>query len=63
MALRRRGWPHAARCRNPTSELNNGVYVDAGPVTYQLQISRELNQYAVEDRQYLTRAARPAALR
>jgi hypothetical protein len=37
----------------PGSELNNGVYVDAGPITYQLQISRELNQYAVEDRQYL----------
>jgi hypothetical protein len=37
----------------PPSDLNNGVYVDAGPITYQLQISRELNQYAVEDRQYL----------
>ncbi len=39
---------------NPTSELNNGVYVDSGPVTYQLQISRELNQYSVEDRQYVS---------
>jgi hypothetical protein len=29
------------------------VYVDAGPITYQLQVSRQLNQYAVEDRQYL----------
>ena len=37
----------------PTGE-NNGVYVNAGPVTYQLQISRELNQYATEDRQYIT---------
>jgi hypothetical protein len=37
----------------PASDLNNGVYVDAGPITYQLQISRELNQYAVEDSQYL----------
>jgi hypothetical protein len=37
----------------PTSLLNNGVYVTAGPITYQLQISRELNQYAIEDRQYL----------
>jgi hypothetical protein len=37
----------------PPSDLNNGVYVDAGPITYQLQISRELNQYAVEDSQYL----------
>jgi hypothetical protein len=37
----------------PTSALNNGVYVDAGPITYQLQISRELNPFAVEDKQYL----------
>lgn len=37
----------------PASDLNNGVYVDAGPITYQLQISRELNQYAIEDSQYL----------
>lgn len=37
----------------PSSDLNNGVYVDAGPITYQLQVSRELNQYGVEDRQYL----------
>ena len=33
---------------------NNGGYVDAGPVTYQLQISRELNQYSTEDSQYVT---------
>lgn len=37
----------------PPSTLNNGVYVDAGPITYQLQVSRELNPYATEDRQYL----------
>ncbi|MBV8430496.1 MAG: hypothetical protein JO244_05005 [Solirubrobacterales bacterium] len=37
----------------PTSE-NNGVYVTAGPVTYQLQVSRLLNQYSTEDRQYIT---------
>jgi len=36
----------------PTLE-NNGVYVTAGTVTYQLQISRQLNQYATEDRQYV----------
>ena len=29
------------------------MYIDAGPITYQLQVSRQLNQYAVEDRQYL----------
>ncbi len=32
---------------------NDGDYVDAGPVTYQLQISRELNQYSTEDSQYV----------
>jgi hypothetical protein len=32
---------------------NDGFYVDAGPITYQLQISRQLNQYNTEDRQYL----------
>jgi hypothetical protein len=38
---------------DPPSTLNNGVYVDAGPITYQLQVSRELNPYQTEDRQYL----------
>jgi hypothetical protein len=37
----------------PTSLLNNGVYVHAGPITYQLQVSRELNPFTTEDRQYL----------
>lgn len=37
----------------PFTGENNGVYVNAGPITYQLQISRELNQYATEDSQYL----------
>jgi hypothetical protein len=32
---------------------NNAAYVDAGPITYQLQISRELNGYSTEDSQYL----------
>jgi hypothetical protein len=32
---------------------NNGGYVDAGPVTYQLQISRVLNPYGTEDSQYI----------
>jgi hypothetical protein len=32
---------------------NNGYYVKAGGLFYQLQISRELNQYSVEDHQYL----------
>jgi hypothetical protein len=33
---------------------NDGEYVDAGPVTYQLQVSRELNQYGTEDSLYVT---------
>lgn len=32
---------------------NNGAYVQAGGITYQLQISRALNQYGVEDSQYI----------
>jgi hypothetical protein len=39
---------------HPVTADNDGVYVDAGPITYQLQVSRELNQYATEDSQYLT---------
>ena len=39
---------------DPSSSENDGVYVDAGPITYQLQVSRQLNQYLVEDRQYLS---------
>jgi hypothetical protein len=30
-----------------------GVYVDAGPLTYQVQLSRELNPYNIEDQTYL----------
>ncbi len=32
---------------------NNGGYVDAGPVTYQVEISRELNPYSTEDSAYV----------
>jgi hypothetical protein len=38
---------------NFASSNNNGEYVDAGPISYQLQISRELNQYSTEDSQYV----------
>jgi hypothetical protein len=48
----------AACGRNSKSEEananNNGGYVAAGPITYQLQVSRQLNPYATEDSQYLT---------
>lgn len=32
---------------------NNGTYVDAGPMTYQLQVSRALNPFGAEDSGYL----------
>jgi hypothetical protein len=38
---------------HPTVADNEGFYVDAGPITYQVQLSRELNPFSVEDRQYL----------
>ena len=31
-----------------------GMYLDVGPLKYQVQISRQLNPYDVEDRAYLT---------
>jgi hypothetical protein len=33
---------------------NSGAYVKAGPVTYQLEVSRELNRYGSEDSGYLS---------
>jgi hypothetical protein len=38
---------------NPTAVDNEGLYVDAGKVTYQVQLSRQLNPSSVEDRTYL----------
>ena len=48
------GLAACGKSNNPPTANNDGVYVTAGPITYQLQVSRELNQYATEDRQYLT---------
>ena len=44
---------------------NDGDYIAAGPITYQLQISRELNPYGTEDSAYLKGlpAGRPADAR
>ncbi|MGN6170645.1 MAG: hypothetical protein ACTHQQ_21135 [Solirubrobacteraceae bacterium] len=33
---------------------NNGAFINAGPLTYQLQISRELNPYGPQDSGYIT---------
>lgn len=41
------------RKAHPTSADGEQLYVDAGPVTYQVQLTRELNPYSTEDAQYL----------
>lgn len=51
------------RIAHPTSADNEGVYVDAGPLTYQVQISRELNPFNVEDKEYLNGVSAPAPTR
>jgi hypothetical protein len=38
---------------HPTNADSEGTYVDAGPITYQVQLSRQLNPSNVEDRWYL----------
>jgi len=38
---------------HPTVADNEGFYVHAGPITYQVQLSRQLNQYSIEDKGYL----------
>jgi hypothetical protein len=46
----------AAACgsHSNTADANNdGTYVKAGPVTYQLEVSRELNAFTPEDAGYL----------
>ncbi len=45
---------------HPTSVDGEGEYVDAGPITYQVQVSRQLNPYAPDDRQFLAGASGPA---
>jgi hypothetical protein len=37
---------------NPTTADTEGSYVRAGDLSYQVQLSRELNPYAAEDREY-----------
>ena len=47
------GLSACGRVNNPSTEENDGVYVTAGPITYQLQVSRALNPYATLDSQYI----------
>ncbi len=42
---------------HPTTADSEQIYVDAGRVTYQVQITRALNPYATEDSQYLAGVA------
>jgi len=44
---------HQTPHQNFADANNDGDYISAGYITYQLQISRELNQNGVEDSQYL----------
>lgn len=52
-ALLSLGLTACGKVADPPSAENNGVYVTAGNVTYQLEISRQLNQYSVEDSAYV----------
>jgi hypothetical protein len=45
---------------DPSTADTEGPYVRAGQVTYQVQLSRQLNQYSVEDRGYLAGFSGPA---
>ncbi len=47
------GLAGCGKTNNPPSAENDGVYEQAGNVTYQLEISRQLNQYSTEDSQYV----------
>jgi hypothetical protein len=44
---------------HPTHVDGEGEYVDAGPITYQVQVSRQLNPFAPDDRQFLAGASGP----
>jgi hypothetical protein len=41
---------------HPTTADNEGEYFYAGPITYQVQLSRELNPFDVEDKEYINGA-------
>jgi hypothetical protein len=42
---------------HPHTADNEGFYVDAGPITYQVQLSRELSPFNIEDKEYLNGVA------
>lgn len=52
----------ANRIEHPTTADGEQLYVDAGPITYQVQLTRELNPYSTEDSQYLVSAPSPLSI-
>lgn len=54
------GFSACGKLSHPTNVDNEGEYVDAGPVTYQVQGSRQLNPYAPDDKQFLMGVSAPA---
>lgn len=48
---------HPTSPPDANGSASTGFYVDAGPITYQVQISRELNPFSVEDREYVKGAS------
>jgi hypothetical protein len=46
---------------NPTTADTEGSYVRAGDISYQVQLSRQLNPYATEDREYFAGTSAGAA--
>lgn len=57
------GLSACGRLSHPTTADSEGIYVDAGPLTYQVQLSRQLNQYSSEDRAYLSGVSTAAPTR
>lgn len=53
LALAISGCGNKPRRRHDADASNNATYIWAGPITYQLQISRQLNGFSAEDSQYL----------
>ena len=47
---------------NFADAINSGTYVNAGPLQYQLQVSRQLNQFTPEDSVYLRGLPKAASL-
>jgi hypothetical protein len=53
------GLAACGRESHPTTADTEGIYVNAGPLTYQVQLSRELNPFNAGDREYLVGVSSP----